>query len=80
MEVGCGSVNNLEAAVVFQGGADVDAISGAEGPGGAGVGLAVDEYAASDGAERGGIEVEGAIEVFPCGCEGGHGGLAEEVE
>ena len=76
----CGSFDDLEAAVVFQGGANIESIVGVEGPGGAGVELVVDEYAASDGAEGGGVEVEGAIEVFPCGCEWGDGGLAEEVE
>ena len=40
----------------------------------------MDEYTASDGAEGGGVKVEGDIEVFPCGCEGGDGGLVEEVE
>ena len=79
-EVFFGGVDDLEAAVVLQGWADVEAVTGAEGPGGAGGGLVVDEYTASDGAEGGGVEVEGAIEVFPCGCEGGDGGLAEEVE
>ena len=43
-------------------------------------GLVVYEYAASDGAKGGGVEVEGAIEVFPCRCEGIDDGLAEEVE
>ena len=38
------------------------------------------EYAVSDGAKGGGVEVEGDIEVFLCGCEGVNGGLAEEVE
>ena len=75
-----GGVDDLEAAVVLQGGADVEAVAGAEGSGGAGGGIVVYEYAASDGAEEGGVEVEGAIEVFPCRCEGGDGGLAEEVE
>ena len=74
------SVDDLEAAVVFQGGADVEAVAGVEGTGGAGGGLVVYEYVASDGAEGGGVKVEGLIEVFPCGCEGGGGGLAEEVE
>ena len=74
-----GGVDDLKAAVVFQGGADVEAVAGAEGPGGVGGGIVVYEYASSDGAEGGGVEVEGAIEVFPCGCEGGKGGLAEEV-
>ena len=76
----CGSVNNLEAAVVFQGRSDVETFAGAEGPGGVGGGLVVYENEASDGAEGGGVEVEGAIEVFPCRCEGGDGGLSEEVE
>ena len=38
------------------------------------------EDAAAYGAEGGGVEVEGAIEVFPSGCEGGESGLEEEVE
>ena len=66
-----GGVNNLEALVVFQGGDDIEAVAGAEVLGGLGVGLVVDKDAAADGAEGGGVEVEGAIEVFPCGCEGG---------
>ena len=66
----CG-VDYLEAVVVLQGGADIEAIAGAEVPGGAGGGLVVDEYAASDGTEGGGVEVEGAIQVFPSGSEGG---------
>ena len=79
-EVFRGRVDNLEAAVVFQGGENIEAVAGAEGPGGAGVGLVVYGYAASNGAKGGGVEVEGDIEVSPCGCEGGDGGLAEEVE
>ena len=75
-----GGVDDLEAAVVFQDGADVEAVVGTEGPGGAGGGLVVDKYAASDWAEGGGVKVKGAVEVFPSGCEGGDGGLAEEVE
>ena len=38
------------------------------------------EYAAAYGAEGGGVEVEGAVEVFPNGEEGGNGGLVEKVE
>ena len=37
----CG-VDYLEAAVVLQGGADIESIASAEGPGGAGGGLVVD--------------------------------------
>ena len=58
----------------------VEAAAVVEGPGGAGGGLVLYEYAASDGAKGGGVEVERAIEVFPCGCEGGDGGLTEEFE
>ena len=61
---------------VLQGGANIEAVAGAEGPGGAGGGLVVDEYAAFNGAEGGGVKVEGAIEVFPCGDEEGDGGRA----
>ena len=39
----CGGSDNLEAALVFQGGADVESVAGTEGPGGAGGGLVVDE-------------------------------------
>ena len=39
----CGGVDDLEAAVVFQSGADLEAVVDAEGPGGAGRGLVVDE-------------------------------------
>ena len=70
----------MEAAVVLQGGANIEAVAGAEVPGGAGGWLVVDEYAASDGAEGGGVEVEGVIEGFPSGEEGSNGGLAEKVE
>ena len=38
----CGGADDLEAAVVFQSEADVEAVAGAEGPGGAGGGLVVD--------------------------------------
>ena len=40
----------------------------------------MDEDAATDGAEGGGVEIEGAIEVLPCKCKGGNVGLAEEVD
>ena len=63
-----------------QGGAEVEAVVGAEGPGGLVGGLGVDEDAAADGAEGGGIKVEGFIEVLPCGWEGGNVGLEEEFE
>ena len=65
---------------MLQGGADVEAVTGAEGPGESGGGLGVDEDVAADGAEGGGVEVEGAIELLPCGREGVDIGLAEEFE
>ena len=45
-----GGVEDLEAAVVFQVGADVESVAGAEGPGGSGGGLVVDKDASADGA------------------------------
>ena len=42
---------------MFQGGANVESAAGAEGPGGSGGGLGVDEGAVSNGAEGGGVEV-----------------------
>ena len=47
------SVYYLEAVVLLQVGADVESVAGAEGPGGAGGWLVVDEYASSDGSEGG---------------------------
>ena len=38
----------------------------------------MNEDAAAYGAKRCGVEVEGAIEVFPSGKEGGDGGLVGE--
>ena len=75
-----GGVDDLEAAVVLQGEADVEAVAGAEVPGGAGRCLVMNEYATSDGSKEGGIAVEGAMEVFPSEKEGSDGGLAEKVE
>ena len=75
----CG-VYYLEAAVVLQDRANVEAVASAESPGGAGGGLVVYEYAPSNGAKGGGFEVEGAIEVLPSGSEGGNGVLAEKFE
>ena len=66
-----GFVKVLEAAVVFQGGADVEVVTGAEGPEGLGGGFVVDEDAEANGAEGGGVKVEVTIEVLPCGRERG---------
>ena len=40
----------------------------------------MNEGAEAYGAEGGGVEVEGAIEVLPSGKEGSDGGLEEKVE
>ena len=42
---------------MVQGGADVEDVAGAEGPGGLGEGPVVDEDAAANGAEVGGVKV-----------------------
>ena len=60
-----GGVDDLEAAVVFQDGIHIEAVTGVEVPVGSGGGIGVDEEAASNGDEGGGVEVEGAIEVLP---------------
>ena len=58
----------------------MEAVTCAEGPGGAGGWLVMYEDAVAYGAEGGGVEVEGAVEGFPSGEEGSDGGLAEKVE
>ena len=65
---------------MFQGRDEVEAVAGAEVPGGSGGGLGVDEDAAAGGAKGGGVKVEWDIEVLPCGSKGDDVGLAEEVE
>ena len=65
-----GGVIDLKAAVVFQGRIHIEAVTGVEVPVGLSGGLVVDEEAAANGDEGGGVEVEGAIEVLPCRREG----------
>ena len=55
----------MEAAVVLEGGAYVEAVAAAEVPGAAGVDRVVDEDPATGWAEGGGVEVEGTVEIFP---------------
>ena len=57
----CGDVDDLDAAVVFQGKDNVEAVAGAEGPGDAGGGRVVYEYAASDGAEGVASKLKGKL-------------------
>ena len=56
-------VDEMKAAVVFGGVADVEAVAAAEIPSGACGWFVVDEDAATEGADGGGIIVEGAVEV-----------------
>jgi hypothetical protein len=73
-------INDAMVVVMLQGDANVESIRAAEVPGVASGWLIVGDDRAAEWEERGGIVVEGAIEVFP----GGHalcdGRLAEEVE
>ena len=71
-----GCVNDVEAAIVGECWADVEAIAASVGPGLALAGFVVDDYWATNWAEWCGVKVEGAVEVFPSGYGGGYGGLS----
>jgi hypothetical protein len=73
-------INDAMAAVMLQGDANVESIRATEVPGAASGWLIVGDDRAAKWEERGGIVVEGAIEVFPSGHAWCDGGLAEEVE
>ena len=60
-----GGVDNVEAAVVIEGGSDVEAIAATEGPGRACAGFVVDEDWAADEANGSDVKVEGGVVVFP---------------
>ncbi len=68
------------AVVTLQGDANIESIRAAEVSGAVGGWLIVGNDRAAKWEERGGIEVEGAIEVFPGGHAWCDGGLVEEVE
>ncbi len=68
------------AVVMLQGDTIVESVRAAEVPGAASGWLIVGDDRAAKWEERAGIEVEGAIEVFPGGHAWCDGGLAEEVE
>ena len=74
-----GIVGNVEAAVVIEGRADVEAITASEGPGRACAGFVVDDDRASNGAKGSDIKVEGDVVVFPVGYSSGEGGSAKEI-
>ncbi len=73
-------IDDVMARVMLQGDANVESIRAAEVSGAAGGWLIVGDDRAAKWEERGGIVVEGAIEVFPGGHAWCDGGLAEEVE
>ena len=75
-----GGVDNLEAVVVLEGGADGETSAAAVVPCLAGTRLGVDDIRAAERGDGYGVEVEGAVEVLTRGYDGGNVGLAEEVE
>jgi hypothetical protein len=68
------------AAVILKRDANVESVRATEVPGAASGWLIVGDDGAAKWKERGGIVVEGAIEVFPGEHSWRDGGLAEEVE
>jgi hypothetical protein len=68
------------AAVMLKGDANVESVRATEVPGAARGWLIVGDDGAAKWEERGGIVVEGAIEVFPGRHAWRDGGLMEEVE
>ncbi len=72
--------NDVMAVVVLKGDANIESVRAAEVPGAASGWLIVGDDRAAKWEERGGIVVEGAIEVFPCRHAWCDGRLAEEVE
>ena len=64
-----GGVDDLEAAVVVEGGANCEALAPSVAPRGAFAWLGVDDDGRAEWGYGGGVEVEGAVEMLP----GGHG-------
>jgi hypothetical protein len=73
-------INDAMAALMLKGDASVESVKAVEVPGAASGWLIVGDDGAAKWEERGGIVVEGAIEVFPGRHAWCDGGLAEEVE
>jgi hypothetical protein len=73
-------INDTMAAVMLKGDAKVESVRAAKVPGAATGWLIVGDDWAAEWEERGGIVVEGDIEVFPGKHAWHDGGLAEEVE
>ncbi len=76
----CFGVNDTMAAAVLEGDASVETVRAAEFPGAAGGWFVVDNDRIVKWQERGGIVVEGAIEVCPGWHAWHYRGLAEKVE
>ena len=75
-----GAIDNVEAAEVMEGRADVESMAAAEVPGITGAWFVVDGDATAGRPNEGGVVVERAIELVPGGNVGSKGGLEEEVE
>ncbi len=73
-------IDDAIAVVMLKGDAEVEYVKAAEVPGAASGWLILGDDGAAEWEERGGIVVEGAIEVFPGGHAWRDGGLSEEVE
>ena len=75
-----GAIDNMEAAEVMEGRADVESMAAAGVPELTGAWFVVDGDATAGRPNEGGVVVERAIEVVPGGNVGSKGGLEEEVE
>ena len=75
-----GAIDDIEAAIMFECRSNVEPAAAAEVPIFADAWFDVDDDRASNWYQRGGIKVEGAVEVLPCRNCWGESGLLEEVE
>jgi hypothetical protein len=73
-------INDAMAVVMLKGEADIESVRAAKVPGVGSGWLIVGDFGAAKWKERGGIVVEGAIEVFPGRHAWRDGGWAEEVK
>ena len=75
----CCCIDDLEAAVVLERGADGETFAAADVPIFAGAWFGMDDYLADKRSYVNGVEVEGDVEVLPGGDGKGNVGLSEEV-
>ncbi len=73
-------IDDMMAAVMLKGDANIESVRATEVPGAVSGWLIVGDDGATEWEERGGIVVEGAMEVFPGRHAWRDEGLAEEVE